>query len=630
MKYFNKITALFLALVFCIVTLHNATLKVSAYDTNYPNTWVNTGNQIDDIIGVALTQVGYHGIEYVTGTKYGAWYGMTMAPWCGMFVSWCAAQANIPSSIICRSASAGSFRNSGTYHYKDDYNPVKGDLCLYNPTNGGYYWPSKDSSGKYSSTSHVALVVSYDASSGIITIVHGNATDDRVCLTNVAKSATKIQAFVTPPYTTGTASQNDNYSYINGSDVRIRQTPGGTIIRNLSYGTYLDVLESTTDNSGDKWYKVKVMATGEVGYVYGEYVTVKEETVPQTPSNQSDTPDITGGQAGYINDSSVRIRNGVGTSNTTVLAVLDYDTKLTVLESEKDSDGDVWYKVVTEQNKIEGYVFSKYVTLTDTTPEPAASPAEEETQGYINGTDVRLRSGPSTSSDILAVLGLNESLKVLKIEGEWRKVRVVSSGVTGYVYGEYVSTAVTEKEPVFTGCLDFPGNNSGYMLSNGGGLLVYGWSFTDLGIPDVYLSIDGNTAIALAKTTRSDVKNVYQSSCPSAECGFFHSVDILTLGEGEHKLRIIAKYGEKEFLLGERTVQIINDTLPDVTEPVLSYTPLTGDANGDNKIDAKDLARLKKYLSGLTQEINLLADMNGDGLIDAKDLTRLKKHLSGS
>lgn len=39
---------------------------------------------------IALSQVGYHGSGYGgLCSKYGAWYGMTCANWCAMFVSWC-------------------------------------------------------------------------------------------------------------------------------------------------------------------------------------------------------------------------------------------------------------------------------------------------------------------------------------------------------------------------------------------------------------------------------------------------------------------------------------------------------------------------------------------------------------
>ena len=48
-------------------------------NAEYENTYSNTGNMRDDIIGVALTQVGYNegSNNY---TKYGVWYGMPNSP----------------------------------------------------------------------------------------------------------------------------------------------------------------------------------------------------------------------------------------------------------------------------------------------------------------------------------------------------------------------------------------------------------------------------------------------------------------------------------------------------------------------------------------------------------------------
>lgn len=59
------------------------------------------------------------------------------------------------------------------------------------------------------------------------------------------------------------------------------------------------------------------------------------------------------------------------------------------------------------------------------------------------------------------------------------------------------------------------------------------------------------------------------------------------------------------------------------------YTSIAGDLNGDGSVNALDLLRLKKALSG--EEVELLgsADVNGDGNVNALDLLRLKKYLSG-
>lgn len=65
-------------------------------------------------------------------TKYGAWYGSNPADWCAMFVSWCANQAGISTSIIPRTDSVqtgiNAFTSWGRYHAAASYTPVAGDV----------------------------------------------------------------------------------------------------------------------------------------------------------------------------------------------------------------------------------------------------------------------------------------------------------------------------------------------------------------------------------------------------------------------------------------------------------------------------------------------------------------------
>jgi len=105
-----------------------------ATGTGYENTWVNTGNQIEDLIGVAMTQLGYQegfGDNYENDTKYGEWYGFPYQAWCAMFISWCAAQADIPTSVMAKSAWASPKAERGfniPWHSGEDYIPQRGDL----------------------------------------------------------------------------------------------------------------------------------------------------------------------------------------------------------------------------------------------------------------------------------------------------------------------------------------------------------------------------------------------------------------------------------------------------------------------------------------------------------------------
>ena len=95
----------------------------------YENTYTNTGNQRDDIIGVAKTQLGYReGAN--NATKYGTWYGLPNQPWCAMFISWCARQAGIPTSVLKNSAVAAPDAQYFNIPYYDgaSYTPQKGDL----------------------------------------------------------------------------------------------------------------------------------------------------------------------------------------------------------------------------------------------------------------------------------------------------------------------------------------------------------------------------------------------------------------------------------------------------------------------------------------------------------------------
>lgn len=102
---------------------------LSANALDYENTYINTGNQRKDIIGVALTQVGYtEGTN--NDTKYGFWSGYPYQPWCATFISWCARQAEISTDILGRSAVASPHSSyfDLPYYSGSSYTPQSGDL----------------------------------------------------------------------------------------------------------------------------------------------------------------------------------------------------------------------------------------------------------------------------------------------------------------------------------------------------------------------------------------------------------------------------------------------------------------------------------------------------------------------
>jgi len=122
---FSRLSKSLIALVLLVAII--LPFGVTHVSAAYENTYTNTGNMRDDIIGVALTQVGYDE-GYNNYTKYGVWYGLPNSPWCGMFVSWCANQAGIPTSVLKRTGIANPSNFGLSYRSGSGYTPQKGDL----------------------------------------------------------------------------------------------------------------------------------------------------------------------------------------------------------------------------------------------------------------------------------------------------------------------------------------------------------------------------------------------------------------------------------------------------------------------------------------------------------------------
>lgn len=143
----KKIFSLILVAAICSCLV----IQAVGYPDYYPNTHRNTGSHIADLIGVAKTQLGYteldssgHPISSSSDggyTKYGAYFGEPNGAWCAYFISWCASQANIPSSVVPRLGSCGSltewYRSRSRYYTRSSgYIPKPGDMVFFNWSGG--------------------------------------------------------------------------------------------------------------------------------------------------------------------------------------------------------------------------------------------------------------------------------------------------------------------------------------------------------------------------------------------------------------------------------------------------------------------------------------------------------------
>lgn len=212
-----------LALVLAIVMFVGMTVSSYAYVDNYPNTHRNTGQNIADLIAVARTQMGYKELSTSTGlpispngsagyTKYGASFGAPTGEWCAYFVSWCATQAGIPTSVVPRLGNCAATvkwykKHSVFYDASSGYTPKAGDIIFFNWAGG-------------STAKHIGIVTGVSGKN--VYTIEGNTGSDRgymCCARTRSRTAGYIVGYGVPAY-------NDAKTYV-GSHSFANSVSGG-------------------------------------------------------------------------------------------------------------------------------------------------------------------------------------------------------------------------------------------------------------------------------------------------------------------------------------------------------------------------------------------------------------------
>lgn len=147
-----------------------------------------TGNGRTDIVNIALSQINYKEGDAKTElsglsngsknyTEYCRWYDTiddrydyTHSAWCAMFVSWCANQAGIPTSVVCYHA----LTVSGLTWFEQNaqvYTRAQVEAGTYTPRPGDIIYFKSAANGN--KVNHVGIVVRYG--DGVVYTVEGNA-----------------------------------------------------------------------------------------------------------------------------------------------------------------------------------------------------------------------------------------------------------------------------------------------------------------------------------------------------------------------------------------------------------------------------------------------------------------------
>ena len=249
-------------------------------------------------------------------------------------------------------------------------------------------------------------------------------------------------------------SSSSGSASISAYGVNIRSGPStsSSIVANVGKGTSVTV----TGTEGD-WYKIEYK--GQSAYVHRDYVTLSGSSSSSSGSASSS------GQSGTINATYVRFRSGPSTSSS-ILRTFDKGAGVSVTGTEGD-----WYKV--RYGGADGYVYKTYVTVGSSGSDSGSSANVESASGTgtIRGSYVRVRSGPSTSSSILATVHTGTTMSITGTTGEWYQVSY--NGQTGYVYKSYLVDSATAGD-----------SGSGGSTSAGEAIVAKAKEY--LGVPYVY------------------------------------------------------------------------------------------------------------------------------------------------
>ncbi|MEA4966257.1 MAG: CHAP domain-containing protein [Oscillospiraceae bacterium] len=396
-------------LAVCLVFGLCATLKTgaSAYSTDYPNTYVNTGNQRTDVVQIAQTQVGY---TYDEGTKYGAWWSTVIGsdfstmPWCAMFLTWCLNQAGSTTAYFSSSALCSSWlsnlksgqNGNAAYAFGSGYVPRPGDLIFVGYKNG--------------TTDHVGLVTAVDATT--IYTVEGNysskvsnVTYDRS--TGIRSGGWRVILYYgVPSYTndTTTADFSDPVTTPTGSDsdaqvvsydvkitasllnVRANASTSSSAQYTLSQGTVVSIVAEITGSNGQTWGQ---LSTG--GWIcltgYAEKVTASDGSDPEPNDGGTVTAyDVT------VSCDILTVRSGAGTSNAQTGTLHTGDT-VTIVDK-TTSGGLEWGQLSTG-----GWIALKYTAEAAQTPDSGSTdPGFTSYEVKITASLLNVRATPDTGA----------------------------------------------------------------------------------------------------------------------------------------------------------------------------------------------------------------------------------------
>ena len=375
------------------------------------------------------------------------------------------------------------------------------------------------------------------------------------------------------PGTEGIVTQNIK---VKGSNVYVREgkSTSSGILATVNTGDVLLRIETATNvTNGYYWDKV-VLPDGRKGYMVRNYIV--------------EISNVTNCHDAVMANTSVNLRNGPGTSGTTVITTLVKGQMLTRIEKDKyNLDGHVWDRVVLADGR-NGYIAQDYIDLIDNS---GGGTSTGELIKVICNSGLKVREQPGTDKRVVTYLDKNDTLtrvqkNVSTANGyNWDKV-VTADGMEGYIASGNANE--TYIEVVSSG-----GNSGGGSEGKN----------DDFKIQDTQLITEPNTTVETIKEKYSDktitVKKPDGTVVTTGNIGTGYTVTI------DKNNYAVVKKGDVNSDGKVNTLDALIALQYDVGSVKLNKEQEQSlDVNKDNKTNTLDALLLLRYDVGLEQ-INL-------------------------
>ena len=552
---------------------------VTTARASYENTYVNTGNQIEDIIGVAQTQLGYlegNNSSQLGGTvagsgnytKYGQWYGINPGAWCAMFVSWCANQAGISAGVIPRHASCDVgmnwFKNNARWGWGSywagqrgytAYTPKRGDIVYYG-------------NGNLDDSTHVGIVTS--VSGGKIYTIEGNASDK--CQTrSYSLTSSYIYGYGIPAYS--------------GSGTIVTPTgPSSISLANANYPTAL--------NTGSSF---SIRGTVNSNYRLSWVRASVWNSVPEVKISSYTAPDTTSYSL-------------TGLDNALKFGQLSAGYYIYVVEA-IDSEG-VYAMLMMEPFTVGG---------------ASGSFRKLPFQVTTSGGTLNIRSEASASSTRLGSVENGAIINVERIENGWAYANV--NGVAGWLSMTYLMPDFTTIDPYGSGL------NPATPTPSPTPRPTASPTPKPTAAPTAAPTASPTPTAAPTEAPAEGVLETAPGSGYSIENGLLLGVGQKTtpaalsaglIAGGE--LEIVPYAGS---YVGTGSVVRLHSGGAVTAEDVVV---VSGDTNGDSRITSIDYLLIKRYMNGAAQLDGAFlnaADMDGTDTVTSSDYLKIKRIFNG-